>query len=199
MSMKQQDVSFFWDGDDLIISIHNAKPNAAGFISALLAAGATQEDDGTAEYVPAEPYAAPKKNVPSHKNAFKEQKEDMVAYVKNVLKNTEPDQYLKEAKDSDRAFQILSEYCATTKETFRRKDITNALNGYILNRFSNISDVDEYVGRLTDRQVNRFIGCFFYCYRKDEQKQMASLPITKRRDMIKRLILRYKKHEIKKS
>ena len=71
MSMKQQDVSFFWDGDDLIISIHHAKPNAAGFISALLAAGATQEDDGTAEYVPAEPYAAPeKKSTPSRKNAF---------------------------------------------------------------------------------------------------------------------------------
>lgn len=192
MSIKQQDVSFFWDGDDLIISIHNAKPNAAGFISALLAAGATQEDDGTAEYVPAEPYAAPKKNVPSHKNAFKEQKEDMVAYVKSVLKSTEPDQYLKKAKDPDREFRILSAYCMS-KEEFKHKEITDALNSYISNRFANISNVDEYVGKLSDQQVIRFISCFYYCYRKAEQKQMARLSISQKREMIKSLILRLKK------
>lgn len=193
MSMKQQDVSFFWDGDDLIISIHHAKPNAAGFISALLAAGATQEDDGTAEYVPAEPYAAPeKKSTPSRKNAFKEQKEDMVAYVKSVLKNTKPDQYLKEAKDPDRAFQILSAYCMS-KEEFKHKEITDALNSYVSNRFANITNVAEYVDKLSDQQVIRFINCFYYCYRKAEQKQMARLSISQKREMIKSLILRLKK------
>lgn len=58
--MKQQDVSFFWDGDDLVIAIHNARPDAAAFVSALLMAGGAQAGDSTAEPVPAEPYPAPK-------------------------------------------------------------------------------------------------------------------------------------------
>lgn len=58
--MKQQDVSFFWDGDDLVIAIHNARPDAAAFVSALLMAGGVQAGDSTAEPVPASPYPAPK-------------------------------------------------------------------------------------------------------------------------------------------
>lgn len=62
-NVKQQDVSFFWDGDDLVIAVHRAKQNTEitnAVIAALIASGSIQKEDSTAEPVPAKRYPAPK-------------------------------------------------------------------------------------------------------------------------------------------
>lgn len=203
--MKQQDVSFFWDGDDLVIAIHNARPNASAFVSALLAAGGIQKSDGTAEPVSVKPYPAPKMPDTPVTESEEETSEEkaseidletvenagIVRKVRAILETKDPSDYLVCA-DPDEAFRDLSIYWAS-KMPFRHKDVSAAMTDYIIARFDDVKDPDEYAARLSDDDVTKLLRYFAYAYKAEERHVLQKVDMAQKRKFIASLIYRCQK------
>lgn len=205
--MKQQDVSFFWDGNDLIIAIHNAKPDAATFVSALLAAGCVQKDNATVAPIFTKPYSVPKISQQKaerskqtvEQNTVKERKSglkmehtghiDTVRQVHQALDNMEPVDYL---KGGDSAFRALSVYWHSN-DPFKHKETASALASYMMSRFRNVKDARKYAAKLTENAVDKFLFCFISAYTAEEQNILQNADIQQKRKLIETLIIRCNK------